>query len=181
MSSTSHPTPDEAPGRGHSEDYFGDYRDFWWNGDFVALMAPRLGLSHCRRVLDAGCGIGHWTRVLVPHLAIGTAVAGVDTDAKWASGQSNVALDHLPEGITLALERGCIPRTTATSSGPPSATSRRGIARASTSRATRPSSCSPQAAATPVHSTCTGDGSSGGVRARSSSCARDASIAQAAS
>jgi SAM-dependent methyltransferase len=106
MSATSRPTPDDESGRGHSEDYFGGYRDFWWNADFVALMARRLGLPHCRRILDAGCGMGHWTRVLVPHLTTGTAVTGVDTDAKWASGQSNVALQDLPHGITLAFERG---------------------------------------------------------------------------
>lgn len=100
------PTPDDASARGHSEDYFGDYRDFWWNADFIGLMARRLGLSRCRRVLDAGCGMGHWTRVLLPHLATGTTITGVDTDAKWASGQSNVARKDTPRGITLALERG---------------------------------------------------------------------------
>ena len=50
--------------------------------------------------------MGHWTRVLLPHLASGTAITGVDTDAKWASGQSNIALDHRHRGITLALQRG---------------------------------------------------------------------------
>src|SRR4051812_44702072 len=40
----------------------GDWRDTWWNADFLDLMARRWGLSSALRVLDVGCGVGHWGR-----------------------------------------------------------------------------------------------------------------------
>ena len=36
-------------------------RDFWWNEDFVELLARRVRLADAEAVLDVGCGIGHWT------------------------------------------------------------------------------------------------------------------------
>ncbi|MFN8504622.1 class I SAM-dependent methyltransferase [Kouleothrix sp.] len=74
---------------GHSEDYFGDYRDFWWNHDFLALMASRLSWSTRRQVLDVGYGMGHWTRTLIPHLSAGTHITAVDRDPKWSVQREN--------------------------------------------------------------------------------------------
>lgn len=68
----------------HSAAYFGDQRDFWWNADFLALMAKRLDLARCRDVLDAGCGVGHWGRALLPHLPEAT-VEGVDREPLWVA------------------------------------------------------------------------------------------------
>jgi len=48
----------------HSEDYFGEQRDFWWNADFLELMARRLNFSSIHSVLDVGCGQGHWGQLL---------------------------------------------------------------------------------------------------------------------
>ncbi|MFZ4398162.1 MAG: hypothetical protein ACOYOU_21315, partial [Kiritimatiellia bacterium] len=39
--------------KGHSEEYFKEDRDFWWNHDFLELMARRLRLDECRSLLDA--------------------------------------------------------------------------------------------------------------------------------
>lgn len=69
---------------GHSEDYFRDYRDFWWNADFLELMVRRLDLASRRRVLEVGCGAGHWTRAYAPLLGRGATIAAVDRDPKWA-------------------------------------------------------------------------------------------------
>ncbi|HXA79717.1 MAG TPA: methyltransferase domain-containing protein [Opitutaceae bacterium] len=69
---------------GHSADYFGDYRDHWWNPDFVELMAERLKWANRSRILEVGSGMGHWTRVIAPHLSPGAAIACVDHDPKWA-------------------------------------------------------------------------------------------------
>jgi SAM-dependent methyltransferase len=68
---------------GHSEAFFNDYRDHWWNRDFVALMAARLDWTSRRRVLDVGAGLGHWTRTILPHLLPQAQVIAVDTDPKW--------------------------------------------------------------------------------------------------
>lgn len=67
----------------HSENWFGDWRDHWWNADFVALIARRWGLGAASRVLDVGCGVGHWGRVLLPHMASTTTLVGVDREPDW--------------------------------------------------------------------------------------------------
>lgn len=70
--------------RGHSEVYFGSSRDFWWNADYLELTARRLNWGERRRVLEVGCGTGHWTRALVRFLAPGASVTCVDRDPKWS-------------------------------------------------------------------------------------------------
>ncbi len=66
----------------HSEDYFGTQRDFWWNSDFLALMAERWRLADVRSALDVGCGIGHWGQLLGPFLE-NADVTGIDRDPEW--------------------------------------------------------------------------------------------------
>lgn len=68
----------------HSEEYFDAYRDDWWNADFLALMAARLGLDACRDVLDVGCGQCHWSRLLAPFLAASFTVHALDSDPAWS-------------------------------------------------------------------------------------------------
>jgi ubiquinone/menaquinone biosynthesis C-methylase UbiE len=48
----------------HSAEYFGDTRDFWWNSDFLELMGKRLQFGNMKKILDVGCGVGHWGRLL---------------------------------------------------------------------------------------------------------------------
>lgn len=67
----------------HSEAYFGDSRDFWWDSDFLALMARRWGLAEARQVLDVGCGVGHWSRTLAPFLPPDASIVGIDREPDW--------------------------------------------------------------------------------------------------
>src|ERR1700736_5073635 len=67
----------------HSAEDFGDTRDYWWNLDFLELMGKRLSLDRVRDVLDVGCGVGHWGRLLANVLPSGTRVHGVDRDPLW--------------------------------------------------------------------------------------------------
>jgi ubiquinone/menaquinone biosynthesis C-methylase UbiE len=67
----------------HSGHYFGDQRDFWWNFDFLELMAKRWNLKHCRSVLDVGCGVGHWGLTLAPFLSSECKVEGIDPEEQW--------------------------------------------------------------------------------------------------
>ncbi|HEY4249312.1 MAG TPA: class I SAM-dependent methyltransferase [Lacunisphaera sp.] len=67
----------------HSADYFGDSRDFWWNRDFLELMARRWAFSDVKSVLDVGCGVGHWGRCLAPLLPSDCAMTGVDRERQW--------------------------------------------------------------------------------------------------
>jgi ubiquinone/menaquinone biosynthesis C-methylase UbiE len=64
----------------HSWEYFGEARDFWWNLDFLELMAVRLQFDRVGTVLDAGCGIGHWGQLLARVLPPRTQVIGVDRE-----------------------------------------------------------------------------------------------------
>lgn len=52
----------------HSQDYFGAYRNHWWNQDFLKLMLNRLNLEHVTSILDVGAGQGHWTFALLESL-----------------------------------------------------------------------------------------------------------------
>jgi ubiquinone/menaquinone biosynthesis C-methylase UbiE len=65
----------------HSVDYFGAQRDFWWNADFFDLMAKRWDLANVRRVLDVGCGRGHWARQILPRCHETATLLGVDMEA----------------------------------------------------------------------------------------------------
>ena len=67
----------------HSAEYFGEYRDFWWNSDFLELMAKRLSLHLPKNVLDVGCGIGHWGQILAPFLSENVQLIGVDQEKIW--------------------------------------------------------------------------------------------------
>ncbi len=48
----------------HSAEYFGETRDHWWHDDFIEMIAKRWRLESVRSILDVGCGVGHWGRVL---------------------------------------------------------------------------------------------------------------------
>jgi len=72
--------PNQIP---HSAAYFGDFRDFWWNRDFLELMARRLHFENIHSVLDVGCGIGHWGRCLDSVLPADATVLGIDREEAW--------------------------------------------------------------------------------------------------
>ncbi|MDT0644452.1 class I SAM-dependent methyltransferase [Zunongwangia sp. F363] len=82
----------KSKNKGHSEDFFGDYRDFWWNKPFLDLTAERLQLNKIESMLDVGCGKGHWTRILAPYLKDNAEITAVDNDQKWHF--SNAELNH---------------------------------------------------------------------------------------
>lgn len=67
----------------HSGHYFGDQRDFWWNYDFLELMAKRWQFSQCHSLLDVGCGVGHWGHILAPFLPKNCQIQGIDPEEKW--------------------------------------------------------------------------------------------------
>lgn len=60
----------------------GNWRDLFWNRDYLALLTSRLGIRGVRDVLDVGCGAGHWGRALLPHLPEARLV-GVDREAAF--------------------------------------------------------------------------------------------------
>lgn len=75
----------------HSAEYFSDYRDFWWNSDFLQLMSQRLNFNKVHSVLDLGCGVGHWGRVLAPVLPKNVELTGVDREQEWVHKSTEFA------------------------------------------------------------------------------------------
>lgn len=68
----------------------GDWRDSWWNPDFLDLMAKRWRLSERRAALDVGAGHGHWGQALFRRM---------DPSARL------IGIDHEPDFCTAARER----------------------------------------------------------------------------
>jgi hypothetical protein len=62
----------------HSAEPFGPQRDFWWNRDFLDLMATRWRLREASSLADIGCGVCHWSRLLYPYLRESARLTGVD-------------------------------------------------------------------------------------------------------
>ena len=68
----------------HSEQYLkAEARDFWWNRDFLELIARRWSLHAVSSALDVGSGLGHWGQTLLPHLGPAASLTGVERDPAW--------------------------------------------------------------------------------------------------
>jgi ubiquinone/menaquinone biosynthesis C-methylase UbiE len=74
----------------HSETYFHEGRDFWYNTDFLELMAKRWNLSQYQSMLDIGCGLCHWSKLLLPYLQPNAQVTAVDNDEAWSEGNESI-------------------------------------------------------------------------------------------
>ncbi len=81
---------DKTEAKGHSEEYFGDYRDYWYNFDFLELMAKRWELNNVQTLLDVGCGQCHWTRLIASFLEKGSVVTAIDSEPKWGRENSRL-------------------------------------------------------------------------------------------
>jgi len=97
---------DEKINKGHSENYFGDYRDFWWNRAFLDLTAKRLDLERHQSMLDVGSGHGHWTRILAPYLAPGAEITAIDSDEKWYKENPDLQAYFQKSGNLFQLKKG---------------------------------------------------------------------------
>ena len=92
--------------KGHSEDFFGTYRDFWWNKSFLNLLAKRLQLNNHFQMLDVGCGQCHWSRLLATYLGSPGKVYGVDNDKKWSKGEAEIKAYFREAGVDFELKKG---------------------------------------------------------------------------
>jgi SAM-dependent methyltransferase len=77
----------------HSAEHFGATRDHWWNEDTLAFLARRWEPARIRTVLDVGCGVGHWSRLLARVLPAEARFWGVDREARWVARASELAAE----------------------------------------------------------------------------------------
>jgi ubiquinone/menaquinone biosynthesis C-methylase UbiE len=69
----------------HSAAYFGAVRDFWWNHDYLELLARRFEFSSVASELDVGAGIGHWGMLLASVLPRDISIVGLERDPRWVA------------------------------------------------------------------------------------------------
>ncbi len=69
----------------HSAAYFGAERDFWWNEDYLLLLARRFDLARVGSVLDVGAGVGHWGMLLATVLPPDASITGLERDPRWVA------------------------------------------------------------------------------------------------
>ena len=67
----------------HSEEFFGEARDYWWNDDYLELLANRLDFDSYKTMIDVGCGQGHMSFKLEKYLGTDARVFGVDLEEEW--------------------------------------------------------------------------------------------------
>ena len=77
----------------HSAAYFNEQRDFWWNADYLELVARRLRLSEVSSALDVGAGIGHWGRTLMTILSADAHLMSLERDPRWVAAARQAAAD----------------------------------------------------------------------------------------
>jgi SAM-dependent methyltransferase len=75
----------------HSAEYFGDTRDHWWHDEFLRSLADSWRIDEVRDVLDVGCGVGHWGRLLARVLPQKARLSGVDRDPVWVEKAADKA------------------------------------------------------------------------------------------
>jgi SAM-dependent methyltransferase len=80
-------------GEPHSAAHFDAQRDFWWNRDFLELLAARFELRDVHAALDVGAGIGHSGMVLLGLLAPDVTLTSVERDPRWVTRARERAAD----------------------------------------------------------------------------------------
>ena len=92
--------------KGHSEEFFGEHRNYWYNMDFLELMAKRWDLKNASSLLDVGCGQCHWSSLLSHFLKPGSRVVAVDKDIKWSAGNTQTHKYFEDKGLNFELQHG---------------------------------------------------------------------------
>ena len=87
----------------HSQDYLGEARDYWWNDDYLELLAKRLKLDSCDTIADVGCGKGYMCFKLARYLKPNAKVYGLDMESEWIEEAKN-KLKNMPNPNNINFE-----------------------------------------------------------------------------
>lgn len=84
--------PEKKP---HSIEYMGEARNFWWNDDYLELLAKRLNLAEKSVLVDVGCGYGMMGFLLSKFMKEKASIYGFDLEKKHiAKAKKLAAADH---------------------------------------------------------------------------------------
>ncbi|QCR20916.1 bifunctional 2-polyprenyl-6-hydroxyphenol methylase/3-demethylubiquinol 3-O-methyltransferase UbiG [Pontibacter sp. SGAir0037] len=67
----------------HSEEHLGPARQYWWNEDYLELLAHRLHIGYTQSLVDIGCGKGMMGFKFSKYLPEGATVYGVDFEPDY--------------------------------------------------------------------------------------------------
>ncbi|MFY0671840.1 MAG: class I SAM-dependent methyltransferase [Bacteroidia bacterium] len=67
----------------HSESHLVESREYWWNPDYLSLLAERLDLKSCNNMADIGCGQGMMSFQFAQHLPKNAKVTGIDNEERY--------------------------------------------------------------------------------------------------
>lgn len=67
----------------HSESHLVESREYWWNPDYLGLLAERLDLEECFAMADIGCGQGMMSFLFAEHLPKGAKITGIDSESHY--------------------------------------------------------------------------------------------------
>ena len=62
----------------HSEDILTEEREYWWNDDYLELLANRLHFKDCSKIADIGCGTGTLSFSLSRYFPEAAHISGLD-------------------------------------------------------------------------------------------------------
>ncbi len=79
----------------HSIEYLGEARNFWWNDDYLELLAKRLALAEKSVLADVGCGYGMMGFLLSKFMKGNAAIHGFDLEKEHIAKARRLAVaDH---------------------------------------------------------------------------------------
>ena len=58
-----------------------EYRNDWYNKDYLELIARRIELKKCKDILDVGCGKFHWSYSLLEYFSKDFKLTGIDINS----------------------------------------------------------------------------------------------------